>query len=306
MKLYRKMLIRERRTLIKIQASYGTYEEMDDSPLDRPSIIEDEESHHAQSMKNYISNPYLLVELLACVLLASLAHFIPSRIFRMDVYERDIPYLQTANGDIILDQYINRPLVDGETIPDWLLIVLCPVLTLMIVLCVSWRYGPKGDTHAATCGLFFAGGFSELFTGFIKLYAGYFRPNFYNLCEFSVDNMRCESDEDQSRLSFPSGHASLSFSSMTFLTLFFIGKIGPHRLKAIYFVGSDTSTLEIEKLVARTCLQKRVMVILATMPISLAILISASRVRDDMHHPADVVCGSLIGSISAIFAYGLW
>lgn len=272
---------------------------MDHPPLDRTET--------KGSIKEYISNPYLLFELLACVLFVSLGHFTPSHIFRMTVYERDIPYLQTANGDIILDQYINRPLVDGESIPDWLLIVLGPILTAMIVLPMSYCYGPKGDTHAAMCALMFGVGCNVFFTAFFKLYVGYWRPNFYNLCEFSADNMRCEAEDDtQGRLSFPSGHASLSFCCMTFLTLFFYGKIGLHSLKAAHLGGCDISTMEREILVARMCLKKRVVAILATAPISLAMFISASRVRDNYHHPADIVCGALVGSISAIFSYGLW
>lgn len=294
-------------TTFTIQTSYGTNEEMDHA-LDRPPQAAIDEAR-PQSIKNYISNPYQLVEFIACVLFITLSHIAPSRIFRMGVYERDIPYLQTANGDIILDQTFNRPFVDGEIIPDWLLILLCPVLTAIIVLPMAYFFGPKGDTHAAICALMFGGGCSEFFTSFFKLYVGYLRPNFYNLCDFTVDNLRCEAEESvelQSRLSFPSGHASLSFCCGTFLTLFFFGKIGLHHLKTMHFGGSATPTFEVEKAVARIFLKKRVLLILATMPVSLAMFISASRVRDDMHHPADIICGALIGFISAIFAYGLW
>jgi len=282
---------------------------MDNSLDHRLATIDTRESH-VQSLKNYFSNHYLLIELLACVTFVVTSSIIPSLIFGMNVFEREIPYLQTENGDIILDQSINRPLVDSETVPEWLLILLCPVFTAVIVSSTGYFFGPKGDTHAGMCALMLSVGCSQFITRFIKTYVGYLRPNFYNRCEFSVDDMRCESGDTEilidSRRSFPSGHATLSFSCMAFLSLFFFGKVGMHRLKATHVGTSDMSALEVQKAVALSYLKKRALAIVATTPISMAMFISVSRVRDDWHHPADIICGSLIGLFSARFGYGLW
>lgn len=277
-----------------------------DNTLDNRTETTDGRESHVRSMKDYFSNHFLLIELLVCLIFVATSTFIPSLIFRMNVFERDIPYLSTENGDIILDQTINRPLVDSQAVPEWLLILLCPVFTAVVVSSTGYFFGPKGDTHAAVCALMLSVGCSEFITSFIKLYVGYLRPNFYSRCEFSVANVQCESEDNNilidARRSFPSGHASLSFSCMAFLSLFFFGKVGLHRLKATHIGVNEVSPLEVQKYY----LKKRALSMIATTPISLAVLISASRVRDDWHHPADIVCGSLIGLLSARFCYGLW
>jgi membrane-associated PAP2 superfamily phosphatase len=48
------------------------------------------------------------------------------------------------------------------------------------------------------------------------------------MCEFNKETLQCEMDNrhhmDESRKSFPSGHAGLAFGSMTVMTVFFLGK----------------------------------------------------------------------------------
>merc|ERR1712154_517928 len=68
------------------------------------------------------------------------------------------------------------------------------------------------------------------------------------------------------------------------LTLVLLGKIGLQRV-SIQEVGSDSFYF----------LKKRLFSMLSVLPIFLGIFIAASRVHDDMHHPADVVGGSVIG-----------
>jgi len=256
-----------------------------------------------ESFKSYITNPYLAIELAVCVLVGALGHFAPGYVFRLPLNERDIPYQITANGDVILDQYINRPLVEKETIPDWLLLVLSFVSPLIIVV-VSGAMSPiRNDLHAATCTLFFAMGSTEFITSFVKLYAGYLRPNFYSYCGFSEDIMACESDSNDPRKSFPSGHAASSFCSMTLLTLLFFGKIGLHR--GLWSSGGNGVTGEASRGPAYY-IKKRILSMFAAMPMFLAVFIAASRVHDNMHHPADITAGAIIGIFCAVFGYGLW
>lgn len=247
-------------------------------------------------MKRYWSDPYLVAELVACICFGVLGHFAPDMIFQMSLHEREIPYQITANGDVILDQYINRPLVDHDTIPDWLLVVLAFILPLVVVIAVGTIGKTKHDVHSGVCALFFIVGSTEFITNFVKIYAGYFRPNFYEYCEFSADDMACASDRLDPRKSFPSGHASGSFCGMTMLTQYFFGKIGLHR-RVVDELSDNTHV---------SLMQKRFFSILAGSPMFLAVFISSSRVHDDMHHPADIVGGALIGICCAIFGYGLW
>lgn len=248
------------------------------------------------SLRGYISNAPMVVELIFCFLVAAVGHFVPEYILRVSLHERDIPYQVTANGDVILSSYINNPNVDVETVPDWLLVVLAMLLPLIIVLTDGMMSPIQNDLHSSLCALLFAIGSTEIITGTIKLYCGYLRPDFYEYCEFDSDSLQCQSERTDPRKSFPSGHSSISLCSATILTLLFLGKVGIHRIDdTIDGVGD-----------AWHYIKKRFLSILATFPMLLGVFIAVSRVHDDRHHPADVVAGSMIGIACAIFSHGLW
>ena len=265
-------------------------------PLD-PNIVSlisnDEDVGTRADSLDKQSQWFMLAEMLFCFLFLGLGHSAPKIIFQIRLFERTIPYQVTENNEVIYDQYINRPLVEKETVPDWVLVAVFGVLPLFIIIGFAYKSAAKYDINSGVCSYCFAIASSEFITNFVKLYAGYFRPNFYSYCEFSEDDFGCELDGSEPRKSFPSGHASLSFCSMTFLTLYFYGKIGLHRRSPC-----PSSIVEFSK--------RRMLSAIITLPIFLAVFVAASRVRDDYHHPADVVGGSLIGLVCAWNAYGLW
>ena len=80
---------------------------------------------------------------------------------------------------------------------------------------------------------------------------------------------------DESRLSFPSGHSSLSFYSMTFLIIFI----------------NQTWNCRSMGLLPR---------IFQVLLFSLAFYVGLSRIVDNKHHPTDVIGGALIGILIAI------
>jgi hypothetical protein len=80
---------------------------------------------------------------------------------------------------------------------------------------------------------------------------------------------------DESRLSFPSGHASLSFYSTTFL---------------IVFINQSWNCRSLG------LLPRIVQVLLFT----LAVYIGLSRIVDNKHHPTDVIAGAILGASIAI------
>jgi len=250
-----------------------------------------------RSFKNY--DLYLTIEIVSC-LLYFLSSLVVAHLFQFTPYDREIPYQVTANNDIILDQYINRPLVERESVPDWLLAVVCLILPFIIMIIFDFK-GRRGDLHAGLCRLMFALGCNEFVTLWLKLYAGYFRPNFYSLCNYDTDTMECQSNTFKSRKSFPSGHASLSFCSMTILSLFFLDKA-----KSYTHDNGRPFNFDTEADMIKSYFKGRIAKIFAVLPMLLAIFISASRVHDDMHHPADIVAGALIGFTSAKFAHSLW
>ena len=257
------------------------------------------------AFKEYSQNIYFISELLFCALLGGFGHSAPKLIFRMAVFDRGIPYQTTANGDIMLDLYLNRKLTD-ETIPDSMLVIFCLLLPFLIVLLFNCKFGKKNDLHSSACCFLFAFGCNEFITSSVKLYAGYWRPNFYSMCSLDVDNLECKTDIDEARKSFPSGHASSSFCGMTLFTLFFVGKLGYYSICSTATQNSNANHRPRNETSASLLFKKRALNMLAVSPMLLAVFISVSRVHDNMHHPADIVAGSIIGMLCAVFSYAQW
>jgi len=143
--------------------------------------------------------------------------------------------------------------------------------------------------------------FTNLITNVGKLTIGRLRPNFLSVCQPNIQNLytsdlcrtktylipnidfKCMQPNPKevfdSRKSFPSGHSSLSFFSMVYLAL---------------FLSSVWQCRQLGKLLPRT--------IQLTL-ITFALFVALSRVSDHKHHPTDVIAGSLIGILCALFTF---
>ena len=126
---------------------------------------------------NYTQNPFLLMELLLTFLYAGTSHFLLHWIFGMSTYERSIPYQETAEGDIILDLYVDRALVEKETVPDWVLLVICYPMSMVMVVIIAFSCGPgsmrrRCELHSGICTLLFSMGSTSIITTFGKNYVG--------------------------------------------------------------------------------------------------------------------------------------
>lgn len=209
-------------------------------------------------------------------------------------WERPIPSETTDNGGVLLELDLSYKVVSSETVPDWLAVILCILLPLLLLVAVGFRRGRQGDVHASLCFYFVAVGLSWFLTDMIKIYTGQLRPNFYDMCGFEKDTLECETYNKhllvESRRSFPSGHASLAFSSMTTLSLYFLGKVGIQRNVCSKPVS----------------LTSRMFYLASFLPMMFAFFIAASRVHDFWHHPADIVAGAMIGTGCALFTHGMW
>lgn len=226
---------------------------------------------------------------------------------------RDIPFQKIdVNGQstILLDFELNHELLPSNdvTFNDHWLWFCAFQLPLIIVLCLSrWRIDDttysrfyksalvqNWDTLASFCGLIFAIGLSELVTNALKLYVGRLRPNFYSLCKFDIETLKCTaemSDQYQSRKSFPSGHSSLSFTGLTFLVLYLIGRFGVCNL-------TEATTYSMHG--------RKGIILLCTAPWALALYIASSRSVDNWHHTSDIIAGSLLGIACAAISYHMW
>ncbi|XP_074640820.1 phospholipid phosphatase 1-like [Tubulanus polymorphus] len=130
---------------------------------------------------------------------------------------------------------------------------------------------------------------NQFFTDVGKYSIGRLRPHFFAVCKPDYSKFNCSSGYIESyvctgtdsynlknaRLSFPSGHASMSFASMLYLTLYI-----QYRFQ---WKGSH--------------LLKHVLQIIAMM---LAFACTLSRVSDYKHHWSDVLGGAVLGCIVTI------
>ena len=199
------------------------------------------------------------------------------------------------------DTSIKYPYVEEQTVPAY----LC--LLIWIVLCLV-HFSIAYITHKSWKMLFDAVyklilGFSlcMLITDVSKFSLGRLRPHFLAVCnpnleevcyqientyievedsdysytevhhqKYVIENNTCTGNNDllkEARLSFVSGHSSISFYTATFLIIFMTKYI------KLWFL--------------RTLLQLAHFI--------LAFWISITRINDYMHHPEDVIMGSIIG-----------
>ncbi|XP_046546101.1 phospholipid phosphatase 1-like [Haliotis rubra] len=145
--------------------------------------------------------------------------------------------------------------------------------------------------HAVLRGVFdvalvflFGGALTFAVTDIGKYSIGRLRPHFIFVChpdlitacaEGYIQNYTCEGSDKQAiseaRLSFPSGHSSISFFGMTYFAVFLYARLpksSPRLLKPFAMA----------------------------LVLSVAFYISLSRVFDYWHHPGDVIFGSLLGA----------
>mmetsp|Transcript_26482 Transcript_26482/g.41062 ORF Transcript_26482/g.41062 Transcript_26482/m.41062 type:complete len:399 (+) Transcript_26482:59-1255(+) len=282
---------------------------------------------------NYLQSP-LFKELVACMLLCTILVILPEAF--VPLYRRPVPYQLVDNTTVILDFNLNYPHEDPE-ISDATLICVAIVFPVIVVVlleivsmcCMLVPPNPRNDKqggghhfHAGMCTLFVAFGFTAMITDFTKRYVGRLRPNFYDQCGFDVDTLECSSDTndyDEARKSFISGHASLSFCGMTVLAQILVGTIVAtyRELRMQLLVSSrqqqqqqstaSASSRSVSDALLSMRRQETALTCAAFfLPLIMATYIAMSRLRDNWHHPSDVVAGAFVGVFFAVVAYGLW
>lgn len=237
------------------------------------------------SRQSYIGSANFF-ELFGCLLLLSVGLVL--ELGPIPVWERTIP-IQIISDDNGQNQYI-RDLTynesdEGATVGTALLMVIV-VLALVTQLSVAYFYSGNKQLHATFCCHLASFSLTLLAVDFCKLYCGFLRPIFYDMCDPTQDFEVCTgSSEKEARLSFPSGHAALSFESLGLLFLYLHNAFGAP---------------------SGPCHATRWISIASTIPLYLALFVAASRVHDNFHHPADVVGGSTLGLAVAYFCHYLW
>lgn len=135
--------------------------------------------------------------------------------------------------------------------------------------------------------IFVFGGFlNEIITDLAKISVGRLRPSFREVCQANltrsdcqlgyIPDVRCTGDEydvKMARMSFPSGHSSLSMYAMLYLA---------------FYIQSAVRTET-----------KLIKPLLQVVVVSLALYVGLSRIAENAHFLSDVVAGFVLGAIIA-------
>lgn len=119
-----------------------------------------------------------------------------------------------------------------------------------------------------------------MITECIKFSVGFNRPDYF------AREGKAEKVFRDGMLSLPSGHASFSFCTMTFCFLYLAGQLRLYsNFNKKYIIPTFIACFS---------------------PFAISAFIALSRVVDFHHHPADVIIGSLIGTVVSTLTYFLY
>ncbi|KAI8371677.1 phosphatidic acid phosphatase type 2/haloperoxidase [Radiomyces spectabilis] len=196
----------------------------------------------------------------------------------------------------LTDKTIMFPYAHQESVPVWLLVVICFFGPILVIAGVSLGLRRSvHDFHSGILGLCLGLSITIMMTDVIKITAGRPRPDFLSRCQpvaGSVDpplglsnyticatpfNTHIMKDGFKS---FPSGHSSFSFSGLGYLAFYLAGKMRMFDERGHTYKG-----------------------FLFAFPLIGALLVAISRTRDYRHHWHDVFIGALLGTSAAYFAY---
>lgn len=229
----------------------------------------------------------LALDLLVCGLMAALPQFwLPQHV-------RPLPVQAVQSG------YIRHGFVDNayaaDTISNAALMTSVFAVAVPMAVWLSVVSPARGAARAWVHSFIWTLGVTQLITGSVKQYCGYWRPYFLSECGFNATLGACTApydDYERAYRSFPSGHASMSMAPMLHTTLRLLGaaRLGevPRRAR----LGGKLS-VDVGGVLSFLCL----------LPTLFAVWCGASRVHDNAHHPADVVGGWLIGGGCATLWY---
>lgn len=195
----------------------------------------------------------------------------------------------------VSDSSLRHTFAVHERVPDpalYVIAFLAPLLlqwSINLATVRSWW-----DAHNSALGLVLSLSLAGSLTQVIKITVGRPRPDLISRCNpdsgtvdptFGLSTVAICHQSDRHILndgfkSFPSGHSSLSFAGLTFLSLYIAGKL--HLFDTRGYTHKAW---------------------LCVFPLYGAALVAVSRTMDYRHHWHDVLAGSFLGIVTACFAY---
>lgn len=216
------------------------------------------------------------------------------------------------------DPDLSHPYIESQEIPLGLLLVLA--LLIPASGCVGVEVVRNGGSPTWSnvrrnfMGLVQAVAFSLLVTDFTKSWVARPRPNFFAFCDYKGyrqalatgdfesyfnltvagaigDPAACNLQKNfaEATASFPSGHSSLSFAGLAFLSALLMNLLDDLVLREKW----------------RRLLIPLLRYIIIFFPLLAAYITAVTRVRDYWHHVDDIVMGSLIGLGCTVLSYQL-
>ncbi|KAK5987629.1 Phosphatidate phosphohydrolase 3 [Cladobotryum mycophilum] len=163
----------------------------------------------------------------------------------------------------LVDPNISFPFTENETVPDWLLFVLCAVVPVAVIFSLVWRR-KLWELHIGWLGLLMSVGCGFFFVSGIKNMCGKPRPDLLARCLPDIENAAkyviggfkgeaafgsnigqlysadiCQQTDkaklDDGFRSYPSGHSAASAGGLIYLSLFLASKFAV----TFPFVASD-------------------------------------------------------------------
>ena len=234
-------------------------------------------------------HPDLLLDLVLSSLISGLPLLLPT-------HTRPLPMQSPVAGVPPVYSrafHLDQPYV-ADTVSNGVLMAIISLLPLCCELIISLVAPVRGAVKASFQAYIWTMGLQLLIVSSLKSYCGYWRPYFLSECGFNATLAECtEAHYEHAYRSFPSGHSATSLGVLLLVSLRLIG------------------AAQIGHVSRRVALTRRVSVavdglllLLALTPVLLGCWISASRVYDNAHHPADVVGGGVIGVASALLYHG--
>ena len=198
---------------------------------------------------------------------------------------------------------IDKPYISNETVPYALCLILCfgvafAVLALSVYCSIRGNEQRQSYANYITVeviafmhGIILAWSVAEgLCAALVKRYVGRPRPHFFPRCGWDGD--QCTSAvETGAYQSFPSGHSTIAFASLSFTALFCLGKVQMSESRTLRL--NESAHVDV----------RDILLVVALSPLGLATWIASSRVVDYRHHTSDIVAGAALGSFWGTIFY---
>ncbi|KAJ2749087.1 hypothetical protein IWQ56_007306, partial [Coemansia nantahalensis] len=199
------------------------------------------------------------------------------------------------------DKSISFPYVPPDkqmvTVPALFVLAIVAPACVIVAVALGLKRSMH-DLHVGLLGLLMGVSLTLMFTNCLKNVVGEPRPNLLARClpvkpshplsdppqglsTVAICTQRDQAVLDEGFRSFPSGHTSLSFAGLAFLTLFLAGKL--------HVFDRQGHTYKP---------------FVVFLPLLAAATVGATRLADHWHHPPDVLFGAAIGICTAAFSYG--